>query len=192
MAAVVAAKAAAYSPPSFYINILLLNKDEIIAAKVQEKTGTGFFGRAAAHVANKGVTDDKITEKMSAKLTEALPNAIKEMGIVATTEQKFQKGAYIVLEMTVQSADKIQLLTSAKGVEFAQKFQTLLQCLSDLGIEKALDTIDHTVMDKLNEGLKGKLATILPQKMAEQGIVIDCNVCSREEQADFFFSQMSA
>lgn len=54
---------ATYIPPKFYINILLLNKDEIIAAKVQEKAGSGLFGRAAGFVASKAVTDDKITDK---------------------------------------------------------------------------------------------------------------------------------
>ena len=129
---------------------------------------------------------------MSEKLVEALPVAIREMGITATLTEKFRKGSYIVLEMSVLAAEKMQLLTAAKGKEFADKFNTLLECLSYIGVESALKTIDQKVMDKLNDGLKEKLATILPTKMAEQGIDIGCNICSKEEQCDFFYNQMSS
>ena len=128
---------------------------------------------------------------MSAKLTEQLPNAIREMGINATLTQKFQHGSYFVLEMHVISADKHQLLTSAKGPEFAEKFATLLDCLNYLGVEHALETIDAKILDKVNEALKAKLSTVLPQKLAEQGMVIECTVVGKDEQADFFYSQIN-
>jgi hypothetical protein len=38
---------------SFYINILLLNKDEVVGKATMDKTGSGFFGKAAAFAANK-------------------------------------------------------------------------------------------------------------------------------------------
>ncbi len=53
------------SPEHFFINIVLLNKDDIIEKKVCEKTGKGIFSKIATFAANKIVTEESIIKKMS-------------------------------------------------------------------------------------------------------------------------------
>ena len=54
---------------SFYLNFIFLNSSELVKEKVKEKMG-GFLGGLAAKAIN---ADSKITDKVSSKLTEAIP-----------------------------------------------------------------------------------------------------------------------
>jgi hypothetical protein len=47
----------------FYANIVLLNKDEVVQSKVQEKAGKGLFGKAASFAATSLVTEDSVIAK---------------------------------------------------------------------------------------------------------------------------------
>ena len=172
----------------FYLNIFLLNKDEVIASKVQEKAGSGIFGRAAAYAANKLVSEDKIIEKLSAGLLEKIPEAIQQMGITADMKQCFQLKSYVVMRVHITSADKIVLFNASKGPEAAEKFAQLLDCMLFLGLDEALSKIDTTVMSKVRENMMKKFSEVIPQKMLESGISVDCTVLSKEDQAEFFYA----
>ena len=77
------------------MNVLLLNKDEVVRNKVAEKTGLstgGFMGKAAAFAANKAVSDETVTNGLSSNLKEKIEASVGEMGIRAEVNRKFQKG----------------------------------------------------------------------------------------------------
>jgi hypothetical protein len=89
------------SPNPFYLNIILLNKAELVTKRVNERTGLsssrfelhtfmhidtpeqnlllhtsgiffGMIGKAAASVANKILTDEKLIENISSTLIEKM------------------------------------------------------------------------------------------------------------------------
>jgi hypothetical protein len=81
--------------------------------------------------------------------------------------------------------------TPPVGDEFADDFAGLLVKLEKLGmIEGVLPTINDKIRVKIHEGLISKLGEMLPQKMAENGVNIDCAVLASAEQADYFFDMM--
>ena len=90
-----------YQLKPFYLNIVLLNKDEIVKNKATEKAGTSVFGRAAAYTATKLVSNDVVLGKISEKLMEGVQSAVAEMGIAATLQKSFQDGAYVVIRVQV-------------------------------------------------------------------------------------------
>ena len=47
---------------------------------MEKKAGSGIFGKVVSFAANKVVSDEKVTEKMSSTLVEQIPVAIREMG----------------------------------------------------------------------------------------------------------------
>jgi hypothetical protein len=75
-----------YKCPPIYLNLLLLNKDELVGNKVVEKTGLhsgGLLARAAAFTTNKFVTDEKIITTLAENLIDGVSKAIKDLGITA-------------------------------------------------------------------------------------------------------------
>ena len=97
---------------------------------------------------------------------------------------------FVVYKCNIGAIDKITLFRGAKGEDFANQFQTLLDTLSKLGIEKAAANIDSKMQSKVRLGMMEKLGSMLPQKMSEKGMEVACVVNGPEDQADFFFSHL--
>lgn len=182
-----------YKAKPVYINVLLLNKNEVVAAKVAEKTGLkgGLFNKAINFAANKVVTDEKVIDSLSATLISKISTAVNDMGIKADISKKFQKGAFVVVRVHVEDVDKLSLILGAKGPEFASSFSALVSSLSSLGLaETALPKIDIKIQDLIHNALITKFSEAVPAKMAEQGLEVQCDVKSSEDQAEFFFEAL--
>jgi hypothetical protein len=173
---------------SFYLNLLLLNKEELIASKVIEKTGKGFFGKAVAYTANKLISDDKIITNMADKIITSITKTINELGIEAEFSIKFQQGAFIVIHIEVVEVDTLTLILSAKGTDFATHFTTLLHTVEQLGMS---DIISTKVNEKINvsiiNGMMNKFSELIPIKMLEQGINVECITSLKENESEIFF-----
>jgi hypothetical protein len=182
-----------YEAKVVYINVLLLNKRDVVASKVAEKTGLkgGLFNKAINFAANKVVTDEKVIASLAETLVSKILIAVNDMGIKADIKKKFQKGAFVVVRVHVQDVDKLALILGAKGPEFASSFSALVSSLSSLGLaDTALPKIDKKIQDLVHNALITKFAEAIPQKMAEQGLEVQCDVKSSEDQADFFFEAL--
>eukprot|EP00392_Amoebophrya_sp_AT5.2_P014920 g15102.t1 len=73
-------------PLKFYLNFVVLNKDELVESKVEEKVGGGVFGlgitKAIASAAAKKFTDDeKVTDPVLDGLMEKIPQTMQSVGI---------------------------------------------------------------------------------------------------------------
>lgn len=175
----------------FFLNVLLLNKSEVVASKVAEKAGSGIFGRAAAFAANKIVTDEAIINTLADNLKEKIEAAVRDMGIVCEVQKKFQKGAFVTFHVCVSEVDNLQLILAVKGAEFASSFSTLLVSLGNLGLEEtALPKINNKISQLVHEGMIRRFGEVVPQKMAEAGLNVQVNVCSPEDQAGIVFEDV--
>jgi hypothetical protein len=179
----------AVSLPPFYLNLLLLNKSEVVGNKVHEKTGiSGFFGRVAVYSANKMIPDEKIITNLAENLITGVGKAIDEMGITADFDLKFVKGALAVIRIQITDINTLQIILSAKGPEFASNFMKLLAATSKLGMEKTvLSNVNNKLQSTIIEGMIGKFNEMIPHKLAEKGVIIDCHACKKEDQAEIFF-----
>lgn len=174
--------------PPFYLNVLLLNKEALVSAKVTEKTGTGIFGKAAASLANRIVSDDMVLYNVAEILTEKITVAVEAMGIACNVVKRMQVGCLVCFRVTITAIDQLELVLKVKGPEYAAAFSRLLATLSELGLaETALPTIDSKIAEKVLDGLKSKFQDLIPLKMKEQGLVVETRACAAEEQADIFF-----
>ena len=177
----------------FYLNMVITNKAEVIEAKVSEKVGKGMFGlglarKAASKVAASMVTDEKLASTVSDKMVAAIPAALAERGISADIAKKYGKGAYFVLRVHVTELDKIKLLTTAKGEEFAAKFGQLIELIDYFGATEGKEKMEQSIATKVQQGLMEKLVEILPPKMMEAGgLGVEVIAKTDAEQAEFFF-----
>eukprot|EP01031_Cornospumella_fuschlensis_P032442 gene32442-39230_t len=180
-----------HCPQPFFLNILLLNKDEIVAKGVQEKTGTGFLGKVAAFAANKVITDDKIITNLSSTLMDTIKKSVEDMGIHIDVAKRFQQGPLVVIQFQVRDLELLKVMEVAKGKEFATNFQNLLSAADNLGVG---DVITGKVYEKIystiNESMMSKFMEMLPAKMREKGISVDCAASSHAEEALVFFDMM--
>ena len=77
----------------FYLNVVLLNSKELVAAKVQEKVGKNIFGIIVAKAVTSSIDDDAKKWKMA----PALQTRIKEMGIDVTAKTTYVNGPLFVV-----------------------------------------------------------------------------------------------
>lgn len=180
---------------AFYLNLVLLNKEEVVNTKVAEKTGLrqgSLLSKAANFAANKMVKDEKILSTLSEKLIEGIHKAVSDLNITATLENKFQQGSYVVIRVQVNDFDTMSLILTAKGSEFASDFATLLVAVNHLGMADVVSNkVEAKITSMINEGMMKKFSDIIPTKLAERGLHVECTTCTLAEQADFFFDTLS-
>jgi urease gamma subunit len=173
----------------FYLNIVLLNKDEVVASKVTEKAGNGFFGKAAAFAANKLVTDEKVVNQLTEQLVDGISKTIHELGIEATFELKYQQGPLVVIKISVVEIDTLQLILSTKGPEFASNFSSLLASVEKLGLtDSVMAKVDEKIHVSITDGMMSKFADMIPKKMQEKGVLVECLTATTDNEAEVFFN----
>lgn len=177
-----------YRCKAFYLNLLLLNKEEIVASKVTEKAGRGIFGKAAAFAANKLISDEKVVTGMAEKLIEGISKTILELGIEAEFNIKYQHGAFVVIRVQIVEVDTLTLILSAKGPDFATNFSTLLHTVEQLGMADVVtQRVNEKVYSTLTESMMSKFAEMIPKKMSDQGVAVECHPAVTDDQAEVFF-----
>eukprot|EP00299_Pterocystis_sp_00344_P009151 c3749_g1_i1.p1 GENE.c3749_g1_i1~~c3749_g1_i1.p1 ORF type:complete len:205 (+),score=57.89 c3749_g1_i1:31-615(+) len=173
----------------FYINIAVLNKDEVIQSQVSGRVGgPKLFGKLAGKAANAMISDDKFTSALAAKLATKVSEKIAEIGVSLDIRKRFQQGSFFVLSAQLTDVDPGLLLQRAKGEEFATKFQQLLSLLTELELNEAHERAQAQIKEKAKSALMTKLEEILPTTLEEQGKVKVLVLCRSEaEQAEVFF-----
>ena len=83
----------------------------------------------------------------------------------------------------------MKLMLAAKGKAFADTFSSLISNLESLGLqETAIPTIDEKILKSVHDGMMSKFSEVIPQKLTEAGLEVECSVCSCEDQAEVFFT----
>lgn len=178
----------------FYLNIILKNKEEVVANAVADKTGFvkgGLFGNLAGFAANQLITDEKVIADLSTSLIDGVRSTVYEMGITATFKKRYQYHSYVVIRVSIAEIDRLTLVLASKGEDFAHHFSMLLAAAKNIGIGDAVSNqVDNKIYTSVNEGMKVKIGESIPKKLAEKGIHVDCVSCFAEEQAEFFFDTL--
>ena len=178
----------------FYVNIILRNKEDVVANAIAEKTGLkkgGLFGNIAGFAANQLISDEKVIGDLSSQLIEGVRSTVYEMGITATFKKRYQYHSYVVVRVSVAEIDRLTLVLAAKGADFAHHFSTLLAVAQNIGIgETVTNQVDTKIRDAVNESMKTKIGENIPKKLAAKGIHVDCVTCFADEQAEFFFDTL--
>ena len=171
----------------FYLNLVLLNGNEVIKGQVAQKAGTGVFGKVIGGAASKLVTDEALLTKVTASLEDKLKSILEELGLHLSFKKIFRKKCLTSYRVNLESMDKITLLINTKGEEFAAAYSTMLSTLVDLGLKEKLSVVNERVNEKVRSRLMEQLEARIPEKLEESGVKCRVKVLSPAEQADYFF-----
>lgn len=178
------------SSSDIYINLKILNKDEIISSKVSEKAGTGFLGRTASYAASKLVTDEKISSTITSKLIEGIQKATDDIGITCVLVPVFIDGVASTIQLKIESFDTYEVIKNTKGEDFLSKIKDLEASVEALGMgDVVTEKVKNKVSDSVSDGIISKLTTIIPQKLNENGVKVNCCIKTSESQAGYFFNE---
>ena len=180
---------------TLFLNVLVENGTEgiqtIVKENVGKKLGRGLvaatIAKRAGQLASKTLSDNKIGEKMSERVTDALPSRLGEVGITAEISRVFVKGPFFVLKVIITDVDMRKLLTVRAGDDepcFAGVFDFFGRIMAIFG---GKNTYDHSI----NTLIAGKLQIILPDRLGSalesKGMTSVIAVKTKEEQATYFF-----
>ena len=172
----------------FYLNITLLNKSGVVKSKVGDKVGRGIFGRAMASVASSVVSDASVIKQIAEELVTKICEVTTSMGISCNLTRRYQKGPFVTLKVQVTEIEKSRLILAAKGEEYANNFDSLIESLTALGLaETALPKIDEKIENLVYINIMAKFAEKIPIALSEKGVECCVDVVSAEDQAEFFF-----
>ena len=108
------AKSSSNEFPTFFLNILLLNKKDVLKSEVKKKVKYGLFGlrqRIAAAAVCKVVSDHKFTNGVAEKIATGIPPKLKLNAIEANSELMFVEKNYAVIAVTIHSVDAMVLVS---------------------------------------------------------------------------------
>lgn len=173
----------------FYLNVVLLNSKELVAAKVQEKVGKNIFGRIAAKAVTGSIDNDaKIIEKMAPALQTKIPEAIKEMGIDMTAKTIYTNGPLFVVQFTINGVDTLKLIKAGKGEEGATHFKKLFDAMTFFGNATKISGIEEKVRSKAKCKIMEKLAEKIPAKTIDLGLKIECISLQPADQGEWLLN----
>jgi len=180
----------------FYVNIVVLNKDEIVEGVVAEKVPYGVFGvaqAAAAGLAKRAMTESKVAEKVASGLAEKLPAQLTEMGISAEVSTRYIGGPLAVMEVEIMDVDAVSAIALSKGEDASQAFVNIVNGLKLLGVEHKGAAIQEKIKEGARTGMMSKLVTVLPEKLQEMaGARVSVSCLSPAEHAPWFLEWLAA
>lgn len=170
----------------FYLNMLVLSTPdalvrENVAQKVPHVLG---FQRLAGELAVRMLSEDKIASKIAENIPAQVPQKMAEMGLQVQCREVYRKGAFLVLWFKVIHADLSKMM-EVKAQEDPKAARVNCMVGSVRGVLDTCgfaDTFDRKVDAKVTEVLAEKMPQLLPAKMHEKGIILDCVGKTEEEE----------
>ena len=179
---------------TIFLNVLVENGSEgietIVRESVSKSMGRGLISariaKRAGQLASVALSDSRIGEKMSQRITDALPSRLEEVGITAEISREFMKGPFFVIKLVIMNVDMGTLIAVRTGEDdtiCSCFFSSLEKIMVSVG---AKDDYDHS----MNTFIAGKLQIILPERLGSvlesKGMTSAIAVKTKEEQPDYF------
>mmetsp|Transcript_39151 Transcript_39151/g.75964 ORF Transcript_39151/g.75964 Transcript_39151/m.75964 type:complete len:272 (-) Transcript_39151:23-838(-) len=182
--------------PVIYLNIVILNKAEVVKQEVEKKLkgALKFFRGAGAHFANKAYTDTKFSQKIGEKLSENIPQKLEEKNIRAKCECVYTEDALCVLALQILK-DDINLRAIVEKKVSQKTLNIIDHAMEILGMmgakEASEEYLKESLCDKIQEKLQTDLPKDLEKKLGDQrGIKVKVCALPEELQASWFFGQL--
>lgn len=174
-----------------YMNLLILNKNEIIRKAVDDaarpraiqRERRGLAGRvvaAAGHLAARAVSDEAFGAGVAKGVERRLPALLARRGITATAKFEFRRGPLVVVSVRFLELDVAALLRGVNPV--LALFARLLYkggrraccfCLRALGIAEPAATVDAAVSRSVAENFRTRFWKEVVAHLEGDGLEVD-------------------
>jgi hypothetical protein len=167
---------------SFFLNILVLNTDQVIEQQVAEKfEGYPRLARVMGEYAKAQVSEELVADQLAHKVAAAVPEAMKQLGIDATVRRRFISGAFLVLHVAINESHSEGYIESQVGSERGAYVESWLK---RLGMKNYLE---RSNTDRVEHKLIHTLPAELKTKLAEIGIKVQIVAKYDADESHFFF-----
>lgn len=171
------------SVTKFYLNIFILNKDEVIENQVKQKVSNRLVAGFVGSVLKNMISDAKFAEKIGTKITELVPIKLADFGITSAVEVAYQKGAFVCIKIDILTADARKIIEKKGGKVQLDKFNRFM---SMIGIRQLGETIDNSLATIVGEKMQANLPASLKERMQEKaGLDVKVVALGEAKQADF-------
>merc|ERR1719238_1146381 len=92
------------------MNIVLLNKKELVAKEAQKAMGTGFMGKMGGQFANAVSKDEDVCAEFAGELEKSLPDMMKQYGVNMTLKKCYARGPLLTFKFTLNEVDPRKML----------------------------------------------------------------------------------
>ena len=187
--------------PTFFLNILLLNKKAVIKAAAKKRIKHGLFGfrqRIAGSVASTVVSDKKFTIKIAEQIVVGIPPKLRLQAIEASAELVFVEKNYAVVSVSIKSVDSLVLVgkqvdgigKTAFHVGKVSFGETVLEWLGLIGAREYAEfamstTLSHVVERKMVEVMGEQL---MKKLQLTGGVECVVEVKHARDQPSYFYS----
>jgi hypothetical protein len=163
---------------SFFLNILILNTEEVIQQQVSNKfEGFPRFAQVIREYAQARVSEDLLADQLTHKICSSIIEAIKQLGIDASVRRRFLLGSFIVLHVKLIDIK----IDNNRGAQVGA-------WLNRLGFKEMVENsfirnAEHKLIRTLPAELKTQLGCI--------GIKVQVISKTEDQQSIFFFDVLN-
>jgi hypothetical protein len=173
--------------PFFFMNIVLLNKKEIVEKEAQKELGKGFMGRMAAKAANAATSDETVCKEFADGLEKEMPSMMKQFGVNMTLKRCYSKGPLLTFKFTMNEVEPRTLL-SQDSQEMVKHYDNLMLALDAFDASEEKVAVVDAIWEEGKLNLKKEMQKTLPEEMErDAGVKIAMFVTEAHEQADWFY-----
>eukprot|EP00164_Ancoracysta_twista_P005977 GFYU01008235.1.p1 GENE.GFYU01008235.1~~GFYU01008235.1.p1 ORF type:complete len:267 (+),score=97.75 GFYU01008235.1:145-945(+) len=183
-----------------FMNVILIDKDAAVKAltaeKMSEKNAVNggvmpILTKIPKDNATRMVTDNKVATRVATELSESMVTSLREGGVSAQVDSKYQCGSYIVVRVEITALDT-DLLMKTKGMETdpdkAKKGQKAQSVVGKLSFkDKLTRRLEGKVLDQIEDKMTEVLVNRVETKMSEKGLLLDVKVHEPAPQSEYFF-----
>eukprot|EP00560_Eucampia_antarctica_P004248 CAMPEP_0197833358 /NCGR_PEP_ID=MMETSP1437-20131217/18782_1 /TAXON_ID=49252 ORGANISM="Eucampia antarctica, Strain CCMP1452" /NCGR_SAMPLE_ID=MMETSP1437 /ASSEMBLY_ACC=CAM_ASM_001096 /LENGTH=207 /DNA_ID=CAMNT_0043437357 /DNA_START=50 /DNA_END=673 /DNA_ORIENTATION=+ len=177
---------------SFYINIHVLDKKQLIKAAVDSsKMVPKFMSDFTASLGASVVSDESIIGQITDELLKEFPAEMEKAGVLTEFEQVFTKGTMAVLRCSIMSIDFAKAIRAEKGEEGIMHYQNMIDGMKyfDMSDDEIASTMGEVELDMLKE-FPEEIGNELKAEFEKEGLKVNVECKTEEEQAKFLFDYM--
>jgi len=185
--------------PTLYLNILARRLDvlpDVPAAHGSKPLGFSFIdflgSPRVAGSAAQNMTEDAMASHAAERIPQLVPGKLAELGCAAEVEEVFQKGAFVILRVTVLQYDAAALLGPEAKLPQPTKGPGCLAFLACCcsGQPKPWARKTDGVAAKVAEKLCESLPEALSEKLSDKDVFVDVVAKTEADEAAYFFVEL--
>jgi hypothetical protein len=172
----------------FYLNIFILNKDDVIKNAIKQKVSNKMVAGLIGKLAASQMSEDAFAERMGKKMSEQIPTKLAEVGVTSIVDIGYQQGAFVCIKVDIIKADARKLIAKKGGKEQLAKFNYFMDLV---GLPQLNDSIDNSIASIIGERMQNHLPTTMRDRMQEKaGLDVKVVACTETEQSSFLLETL--
>eukprot|EP00928_Gymnodinium_smaydae_P000693 TRINITY_DN10269_c0_g1_i1.p1 TRINITY_DN10269_c0_g1~~TRINITY_DN10269_c0_g1_i1.p1 ORF type:complete len:644 (+),score=113.93 TRINITY_DN10269_c0_g1_i1:38-1969(+) len=176
---------------SFYLNLVVLNKEEAIKGKVEEtvhkKVRARRLGGFVGKLINKLVSDVRFSSKVALSIVSKIPVVLAANGVIGKAKLEFQYHNLIVVSVSIEEVDVQRMAAKKLDEQMATRFERVLRKMPSFIQREAEDQISSRVIAELLDTMP---AVICSRLRTEAGVAVEVEAKKPVEEAVFLFQTL--